>query len=497
MAFHLLAAQSASAQSSAQPIQEFLKLKSKWSDLEGSAFRLEGQYQSISKNLLRFKNCSLSFWGQKDFPSISRSSKTVEVVGRLGRRNNRLAFIVDRLTELPSDLQTFLAMQSKLDSNKLEDWYTLGKWAQNRGKFYKDEKLLERSRFAFTKGVTLEYDSFKAEKPENYFQLAKKIEAFELPDERAAELVHEGCWVAFRKVSKTDQKRIAELLVKFKADLVGCIIPIDLPKPALRETYKKSPIETYAKADKLQRRTLHRMLYSELQLAPIIAKAAKDGSNGFEIADKIEKEIPELEPLAEKYRLLELEHKLANVAKHPRQAMQELSQQFHDRNDPKKARQVIATWIEARAKTILEGNDDDDRLELANDYLNLLGDQATCVEILKETYDRDPKNADIVSRLQDLGFVLVGERWVTKAEADKMPKPKVKKQTGVVNEGDSPEDVRRLLGVPTSISKIASRRFILKVWIYREENIPKIAVHFRSRSRSDEFKVFTVSTIRD
>ena len=497
VAINVFASSYAVAQSDAQPIQEFIKLKSKWADLEGSAFRLEGQYRSISKNLLRFKNCDLSFWGKSDFPSISRSSKTVEVVGRIGRRNNKLAFIVDRLTELPSDLQTFLAMQSKLDSKSFEDWYKLGNWSQNRGNFYEDEKLLKRSRFAYNKGVTLEYDTFKAEKPENYFQLAKKIESFELPDERAAELVHEGFWVAYRKVVITDEKQVAALLARIKTDLTGSIIPIAPPKPLLRETYKKSPIQTYAKADKLQRRTLHRMLYSELLLAPIISKAEKDGSNGFEIAEKIEKDIPELAALAENYRLQELEYKLANVAKYPRQAMQELSKQFHDRNDPKKARQVIATWIEARAKSILDGNDDDDRLELANDYLNLLGDQEKCVEILKKAHAKNPKNSDIVSRLQDLGYVLVGERWYTKAEADKMPQATTKKKTGVVSIGDSPEDVRRLLGVPTSVSKIASRRFILKVWIYREESIPKIAIHFKSRSRTADLEVFNVSPIRD
>ncbi|MBM83560.1 MAG: hypothetical protein CMJ78_23620 [Planctomycetaceae bacterium] len=486
----------AAAQSDAQPIQEFLKLKDKWQKLEGSAFRLEGQYRSISKNLLRFKKCDLSFWGKTDYPRLSRTSQTVEVVGRLSRRNGKLVFTVDRLTELPSDLETFREMQSKLDNPKHDDWYKLGNWAQNRGKFYEDDKLLERSRYAYNKGIALEYDLLKGEKPDGYFTLANRIASFELPDAMAEEFTHEGYWVAFSNVSKTDVKEMTALLKELKDKLPGSIIPIDPPTPKTRAEYLKAPITTYKKSDKFTRRQLHRMLYSELQLAMILIPVVKDGSNGFEIAAAIDKDVPEKAALAEQYRDRELDYKLANVSKFPRQEMQALSKQFETRKQPEKARETIAKWVEARAKTILDGNDDDDRLELANDYLNLLGDQKRCIEILIATHKANSRNEEVANRLGELGYVLVGDEWLTKDEAGDIPKTKPK-QKALVETGDSIADVRRLLGDPTSVSKIASRQYILQVWIFREENVPKIAIHFRKARRDTEFTVINVSPIRD
>ena len=476
-------------------IQEFNERESQWSGLIGSRLRIEGRYALIGKNLLRFKNCDLSFRASRDFPKLVRDSRTVEVVGRLTIEDGKLAFAVEDLFELPTDMEVFRKRQARIDTSMPEDWYQLAKWAANRGRFYEDEKLIQAAKSANITGLGLEKNTARDRGPDAIFALADKAAHLQLSKRVQDELNHEGCYRLWEEASRADEsvdrsQKVAAIVFE---KLPGAKIPLRELQPELRRQYLANPADRYAEAADDVRKTLDRILYSEIILSGILKDAKDDGSDGQEIASRIEKSLPEFVELAETYRERAFSYRLAHVASASLSDMTELASALKARNEPERARSLVKRWLDAR-EDVLRRDGADGLRQLAVEYETLLSDKKKAAQLLIEAYDASGGAAEVDKELRRLGYIQTEGRWLTREEFDVSPQGEIRQamREGRVVDGMTAQQVRQTLGVPGFVARMIADGQVAEVWIYGERNATQLAIHFvRPLSRSE----FTVQGI--
>jgi len=469
-------------------VQEFIALKSKWKSFAQSRVRLkiEGRFSSISRRNMRMSKSNLSFYASnsKNLRKPSGDSATVLVSGHLEWRKGKLVFIVTQLKPAPSDRKTFFARRNKIRNATAnpQSWYSLAEWVENRGAFYKDEELKKLAAGTYRSGIMLERRQLAENKADGLFQLAAKVRQFNLPDSLRMQFVHEAHrikWDALRKKKKLDVSDLTRAMVR---DLPGSDVPLPAPQPKLGKKYGSDPLETYRSIGATDRKKLHRLFYIEVLLAVIESKAAADGSNGFEIAAKIDKQVPERYALAEKYRERELDFKMSQLGVYTRTEALQLADLFRRRKQPKKASETLARWLQAEENR-LRSSDADGMRRLAEQYRNLIEDDGKAAELLKKAHKLKPKSVEIASMLKDLGYTFKDGNWLTDQQLKQLPVDPLKTaiRSGRVTIGMTSDQVLKALGSPASITRVATRGDINEVWTYGDQANLRVTVHLLRR----------------
>ena len=494
LSFTALALSCGSSLSAADSIQSFVKQKAKWNSLVGKSMTLEGRYSSIGKNIIRFRNCDLTFRSAKPLPRISGSGKTVEVFGRLLKENSRIVFAVDRLRELSSDTEKLRKKRfSLLGSAKPDDWYELGSWAENRGRFYKDQQLLDASKQAYRKGLDIEKRAIKADDEKAWYALIDKASKFKLPATLRKELTHTtyyNLWRSRRDDKSADLKSFAE---KIARDLSDATIPIQPPDPKLRVRYQKDGLALYNAANEKTQNKLHRILYSDVYKNFIVRQLTGDYSNGFAIAAEIDKQVPEFHALAEQYRDQQLKTELTAVATYSRRQITDLAERLRNRDLKKEADKSLSDWLKNKERQLAK-NDSSGRIQLAEDYLAILEDQTSAGRLLLEADQLTPKSEEITNRLEKLGYGLNDGKWLPPKALKAQGEDSISKamREGRVEIGMTRAQVRKTLGSPTTISRIATAGRISEIWAFGQKSSSKLVVHFSSKNPTDKSKVRSV-----
>ncbi len=484
---------------SVQSIESFLGLKSKWGQFADAktAFKLEGRYSSISPKFLRFRNCDLKFQSALgvQFTKPSHRDKTIEVTGHLIRLGGQLLFVVERYHERPSDLDTARGKKRLIDGEKPGDWYELAEWLSARSAFYQDEELAKVAKESYQNGIDAERRRLPPKDPQALEKLAAKVARYKLSDLLRMELIHEAYQLRWEAGRKGAEKQLRELAGQMARDLPGSQIPLEPPEPELQKKYWESPLAVYREADAHGRRKLHRVFYSEIIQTSIERKAAPDGSDGYKIAEEIDKQLPERHALAESYREKELALKFSKVATMTQPEMLELSAQFEARMQSEKSLSTKKKWLAARREQLSK-----DGLagltRAAELYLELLKDEKTAADLLKGAYKLSPDSKEIIDKLNKLGYRLSGGKWLTTRERESLPEDPIQRsiRQGVVVVGMTRSQVRKTLGDPTSMARIASARHIIEVWIYRDADL-WVGFERRRQKRGDESKVVGISPL--
>ena len=372
----------------AQSIQSFVELKDKWADLVGSSFRVEGHITIVTKNYVKFKACELTFRSSRSLPKLSGNSKVVEISGRLGKESDgKLFFDIDSIKELPTDLQTVKQREDKLSKGSSKEWYELAEWATLRGKFYGDDELLKRAKDLSWKGLKIERTEFKEITPDALRKLAERARTEGLEDALQLDLRHESFWLEWESLRKTpppadfnkevDQKSdpLFLFLGRLDAEFAGATSKTTDVLPLLINEYRRNPVLSYHNADVASRPVFHRLFHVEVATAAITRITRPDGSNGSEIADRIDELIPEQHALAEKHR----DHELAFLSKSSstlsRTQLNDLVQRCRDRKLDDLAKDAITRWLIRREQS-LRKDGVTGLIQLSDERLALLQDQA-------------------------------------------------------------------------------------------------------------------------
>jgi hypothetical protein len=463
-------------------------------------FEIEGRVSLYSKDRLRLfglKDPPVLFLSKTELPELTR--KWVIVTGKIhvDPRSGEYTFDMSSAKVAPSDLERFHEKRRKLRTAPAADWYDLGRWGEIRGQFYKDDELLARSAEAYRHGIDIERKERAKDDPDGLFELAEKAKSFRLSPAVAQELTHEACHLLVQRSLHEPVAALVELARQLAERLPGATeqradIPIDLAKQ-----YQTKPVATYASADSATRRKIHRLLYIGVLMRTLTPQLAADGGNGFEVAEKIDKLVPEQRHLAEEYRDRALKARAAEAERLTKSQILDLVDQYRQRGSPRLGEQLLETWLTLRLRG-LDPDDTEGLLELTEEYRRLLKRNDLADRLLIDGWKRNPQARDIAERLEKAGYRLFEGAWLSDEEFTSRPEGRLEKaiRNGLVEPGMTAGQVRRSRSKPDSFSRAVTSGLVTELWSYAQSDGSWLVVRFVKRAGQSEATVAEVVQVR-
>jgi hypothetical protein len=479
-------------------VAEFVRQQPRWQRMQGSTLKIEGRRLALNDQRLMFKNCNLPFVLGEEVRVPTGPNKSVQVTGTLDTRQGKQVFVVSRLKEVPTDAETLADRRGRLTPDDASGWYTLADWAQQRGAFYDDSELLTSATDLRRAGLMIEYRQIALNDIPGLYTLAAKSEKLGLPPELRDQLIHDAVRRELKTVKPGDARQQLDVVLTHvlnrlpKSGLAIPLIDKKLPPQVteLDQKYQANPLETYEQADQDQRYLLHRLIYAHAQRQRIEMEAADDGSNGFKIAARIEKELPEFIELADEFREREIKHDLERVPQLTRDELLTLATRLEERERGGRASEIKREWLTAQEPKLREVGAGG-LLDLAQEHIALLNDTEGAAAIYMELSKDRAGQATASARLVELGYQFDGNEW--KKSSDGAPDGTDGAiRRGIVRKGMSSEQVRAAFGQPPSVVKFAVRGQISERWVYPDHGV---AIEFSRRGPEGESTAVQVSEL--
>jgi hypothetical protein len=463
-------------------------------------FEIEGRVLFCQKDRLRLdglKDPPVLFLSKSELPVLNRKWATVVGKIHVDPRSGEYTFELSSAKESPSDLEKFLERKRKLRSAPAADWYELGRWAEVRAQFYKDDDLLGRSAKVFLHAIEMDRKERAKDDPEGLFELAEKAISYRLPVTLAQELTHEAFLVLVQRSTSLPAPALADLAERMAKKLPGALDPPPFTLIEVVNKYKTEPVTTYAGADPATRRKIHRLLYAGVLLRTIVPELAADGSNGFEVADKIDKLVPEQHRLAEEFRDRALKARAADVEKLTKSQMLDLVDQYSQRGAKQLGEQLLETWLTLRVRG-LDPDDTEGLLELTEEYRRLLKRNDLADRLLIDGWKCNRQARDIAERLEKAGYRLFEGTWLTTEEFANRPEGQMEKdiRAGLPKKGMTTGQVSRSRGKPDSFSRAVTSGQVTELWSYSQSDGSSLVVRFVKRAGQTEATVADVVQVR-
>ncbi|MBT6154435.1 MAG: hypothetical protein HOL01_19730 [Planctomycetaceae bacterium] len=461
-------------------------------------YRIEGRISSKAPNRLTLQKCSQVFLPAQGetFGKPPAKHGVVEIFGRLQVVDRKRVIVVSSIRFHSDDAIRYELKKKALRRDNSEDWFNLAKWAGKRAEFYEDKVLRERTIEANRRGIELQRRTLPDVNATTLLALAKKAADLKLPDSIRLQFVHEAHRTTWEELQKTKRPDMKLLLDALKQQLPGVTERLPTPQPELEKTYRANPVSVYRQADEKARKKLHRIFYSDVLLASILQTAEADGDNGFAIADRVDETLPEQHELAERQREQEMKTRLSNIDRLTRQEMLDLADRFRRRKQPAKADEAVKKWLKA-TESQFRKEGPIGLLKAADEYIDLLEDRDKGVALLKEAYKLSPESERITERLTQLDYRLDDGEWVPIGDVKKRLETPIQKATreGRVIKGMTATQVRGVLGIATSVTRIATAGQVSELWIYGESNATRITVHLLRRTPRSPFTAVRVAQV--
>ncbi|VAX37398.1 hypothetical protein MNBD_PLANCTO02-2312 [hydrothermal vent metagenome] len=490
----------AKSESAPLSVQEWIAQKSEWKKLIVSekSVTIEGRVSMFSRDQFRLSKCQLLFRSEsgRPFKRSKRKHFNVLVTGYLKNHQGKPEFQVTRMYLVPSDLDEFYSRRNRILKSKPEKWFALSKWAKNRAMFYGDKSLRKEATKAWVNGVKIEKSLLKKGDANGLFELANKFKNAKQEDSLQMEYKHTGyryLWEE-RKKKKDHQKFLALLAENFP----GCKTPLEKPEIKLSNSYTATPIKTYQSGSDESRQIMHRLFYREILLPILIAEVKDDPRIGYEIAKKIDQQIPEEKKLAEQLREKELAYRMEHIQTASRKQLLNLKQKYLERKQPQQAEFVVQKWLAAREVSLRKEGASGLRRS-ARLYIELKNDKKKGVQLLLEAFKINKKTKGVAEELTKLGYHYYKNKWLTTEEFKhrKIDPIQLAMQSGTPIPGMTREQVEKTLGAPTSKYRMLSSNAIIEIWVFGENNETRITVHFSQPDRqTNSAKVIKVIQIQ-
>lgn len=475
-------------------IQDFMESEEKWPQLAKASvkWRLEGRYAFLGQTEMRFTKCPLRFLMPTGKVLNTKGAKVVEVTGHLAEQDKEIVFVIEDISTYPDGEEQLRIRRAGVDPRRPEGWYELADWITRRGTFYSDESLLAKAGELRRNGIDLERTELESDNYKGLLALATKALNFGLTTEYAREMAH----AAYRKqyeiaLRPKQNTNVDELTALLKKQLKGGAKYLAAVDPDVQNDYQEDPLTVYANANAGERDIYDRLFVIELELSRIKRDAEEDGSNGEEIAGRVETFLPEYPELAEQYRNMGLDYLVSRIGLMTRQEMLDLGKKFEAREEPERVAEVRREWLRAREPGMRR-----DRgrglCNLAEDWITLLSDEKQAAELYIEAYKVDPGYPESTRWLEANDYVLYGGKWIPKDEAPMQMETKIDTaiREGRIVEGMTIEQVRDAMGTePTTTLRLPSSRGLTQVLIYADSGL---TVRFFRRTHLDEVRVVSI-----
>ncbi|QDU46489.1 hypothetical protein Mal52_50100 [Symmachiella dynata] len=474
-------------------VQQFNKVFEKFVGLD---VRVIGRKSLASTREIGLLHCEVRFKSRRLMEKLSRDVAKVQIDGRVVREGNRYVVYISAVKTLPSDEEEFQLRKRRLNEKSLEGWYELGEWATGQGTFYQDDKMSMLGREAHAQGIAIERAAARGKDAVRLKKLAAKAETYGLLPALQENLLFEA-FVLMRDQAKS----VADLGVAISeaaTELPGSEIPLPQPQPKLRKQYKADPQTSYEGASATQRTLLHRILMSDLILARLQDQLDKNFENGFQIADLIDREIPEFRDLAQEYRDQSLKARTEQVATLSRADILDLQKHYDDQQQPDKGREVVEAWLEHR-RNRLDEQDTEGLLNLSEEYVTMLNRPERATDLLLTAAERNPGNERIEAKLGRLGYQLQNGKWRAPRGGDEQDESDIER---AMREGrpvlkmTATQLRKAMASEPAKILRIASQGQVDEFWLYGDSTGSQLAVRLSRRDGSPEAKVTAIGQVK-
>lgn len=485
---------SAAQAETTKSLEEFNAQRSEWASLVGATLQIEGRYSILSTSQLRMVKCDLEFVLAKDFPKPASDSKTIQIKGRLEKRDGKLVFVVSEMQPQVSDVDRFRSLRGKVPSSKAEEWYKLAEWGANRATFYRDDDLRKESELAFKQGVQAEHRNLKRATPAALRELAQKLSSAKIDPALQQEFFHEAFRTEWNTIRKENRGGDGELLTEMAKQLPGTDQPLTPEDDAARVLYLNSPLVVFKDGDADQRQKYARVFYIEVLKERILRDASPDGKNGYEIAFRIEKQLPEYASLGSEYREQERKYHLERVGSMTRKEMTDLVARYEPLDVPEFLLELKQRWV-AEKELLLDPLSAIALVDIGDDYLIILNDRDAAIRSYLKADAVSPGTQAISAWLTQQGLVNHRGSWIPK---ESVPPPvedpiAAAVREGQVREGMTAEQVKSSLVVePTRRTRIATSSHIQEWWLYEDHGL---SIQFTRRRRPEVAVVTKVMTL--
>jgi tetratricopeptide (TPR) repeat protein len=452
-----------------------------------ASMKIEGRYAVISSTLLRFLKCEgLNFvWfnEEESFPidPAHIRNHNLEVFGHFETRSDKPTFVVRQILTLPSDADALRTRKTALFEAPVERWYELGDWASSRGAFYGDPDLAHEAKELYAEAVRRERRLLPNDALDRRLALAKKYPRYGLPEDDRLEFVHESLALRWQlmKDTRASAQDLDNLCDRISENLRGCKVPLTPQDEALRKRSVSDLVGSYRTAPATERLRMNRALWAEVRSAFLDAWAKERNRDPLQLADRIDRELPEQHARAEALRSGALDQRLADVVRLSRDDLLNLVTQFQQRGQPEKALQAKRAWVKAKEERLTHEGSPSDLVQAAREYLSLLDDTESAARLLIAASKSAPDLKEIGAQLERLGYRHVNGKWLTAVEIAALPVDPLQKaaETGRYV-GMTREQIRKAIGVPDSRTRIVASGRLSEVWIYSQDAKSRLAIHF-------------------
>ena len=455
------------------------------------AIRVEGRIGGFGSGQFRLLRCDAKFVVDNAKLRSVAPKSTIEVSGRFKRDGAKLEFAVDDLKVVQGYSEQYESKVLKLKRASAVEWTELGDWAARLGQFYEDAELAKKASLAYAKAIDVESESLKPTDAEGRFSLAKKVDEFKLSPRRRMEFIHEGLriqWLALQKQDPVRPDSWEQFANDLSSHLDGTTQPLTKVARDLKEAYDQDPVSVYRKATDEVRMQLHRLFFVAVTRKWIMHAAAPDGRNGDSIADRLEDRIPEETLLADQQRLLRIDYRVANATTATRGEIENLAVLLRERGKNDLARQTLIQWVRSH-ELRLKGDGAVGLLQLSDEYLNLLNNEAVAVEYLTDAYRLDPTFEEVKKKLTALGYHWRNGRWMKGEEHNPNAAASTPESPMGIVPNMTATEVRKLLGQPGSLSRAITSRGITEVWSYGPAGGSRLVVRLEKKGLDADPKV--------
>lgn len=270
--------------------------------------------------------------------------------------------------------------------------------------------------------------------------------------------------------------------------------PAAAPLPAeVEQRYESDPEGTYHAAPPPLRAGLDRRLWADATTRSLELQVDASPQDAQEIARKAKGLLSDRAGLADRLLVRGLEAAARKDIGGLRQGdIEFLAREYEkDPTQAGRARDLKRRWLDDQREHRLSPSDAEGRVILAGQYQVLLRDAATAATLLQEAVRIDPQSQAAVSALEALGYRKVGDRW---ALAEAAPPAAVETAPGpsaTIGEpadslkGLTGEEVRRKLGKPDRIARVATQGRVAEQWIYPGDNRNQYVIFVRRDGRGE------------
>ncbi len=473
-------------QAQVRSIQEFLNHQENFEKftLTDYDWRLEGRFSIISGTTMTFPHCPVQFILTEEMVRNRGTTGVVEITGRLVKEDGKVVFKVASIASRPKDTERLRNMRLGIDATKTEEWFRIADWGHQRAKFYDDAALEREAAELDHQGVLTEFRRLTLDNEPELKALLQVAQERKIELDLRQQIQHklfQARAVALRKTDADGQSWLG-LQKDALQSLSGAETQLKNWPEDLAGRYRQHPVETYAASSQSDRRILHRIFVATIISDRITRDLKPDGSNGFQIADRLTEEVPDRRDLAESIIKDAIAYQETRLAKLNLSELDELCRRLEQVDRKAEVTQVKQKFLQARTPGYRQ---DGARglSDLAELWMMLLNDTKTAAELYQEAWAMNNDYLPAREWLTAHGMQLVNGRWMTQAEVAAMPVPELEKaiREGRVEPGMTRQQVLSALGgAPSTQTRIATAQGVLEWWEYHNVGI---VVRFGRSSR--------------